>query len=153
MGQVGNFMGMIGNFMGQVRNPLGQVGDKMEPLWDMNFKLKTVIYKSKQFVSLWSYINKGISGVKPLLWVDLHNHSCFRVNPWAQNLPGYLIGMFKSPTPMLRLAEFIDWGPGCIGQITQLVQDIYLKLFVKTGSWYRMVHHPGPLLAPPMVQT
>ena len=56
IGLVGNFMGPfrnlmehVGNCIGQIKNPRGRLGtlyDKMEPLFDINLKLKTVIYKS-----------------------------------------------------------------------------------------------------------
>ena len=51
MGQVGNLMGHVGNLMGQVGNPLGQAGNPISQdlNWDINFKLQTVTYKSKQF--------------------------------------------------------------------------------------------------------
>ena len=55
MRQVENLMSHVGNFMGYIRNPKGQVGNPMGQngsFFDINLKLKTVIYKSQQFVSV-----------------------------------------------------------------------------------------------------
>ena len=55
MEQVGNLMGHVGNFIGKVGNPMGQAGNpwvKIEHSSDLYLKLRTVIYKYKQFVSV-----------------------------------------------------------------------------------------------------
>ena len=56
MDHVGNFMEHIGNFIGR----LAISGDRMESLFDINFKLKIVIDKSKRFVYVWHSSPKGI---------------------------------------------------------------------------------------------
>ena len=49
MGPFGNLIGHVGNFKEQVKTPGGRLGtpqDKIQPLWDINIKVKTVIHNS-----------------------------------------------------------------------------------------------------------
>ena len=63
MGQLGTSWDMLGTSWDRLGTPCDRLGtpwDKMKHLFDINLKLKTVIYKSKHSVSVWCYSPKGI---------------------------------------------------------------------------------------------
>ena len=55
-----DWLGASWDMLGTSWDRLGIPWVKMEQLWDLYLKFKTVIYKSKQIVSVWHYRPKGI---------------------------------------------------------------------------------------------